>query len=1029
MSDIARLAIAVDTAGIKSARAEFEALAAAGKKVDAAIDSLEKSMGETTAALTQMNKQGGQSANVLSTLEGRGKAVTRSIEELKQASVSAAKAQDDLAKAQNSTATTASQLVAATEKAKSAQERLAKATGEAAKAAGLYDTEVTATNKAMFEQSTEAKILAAAQAKLAQTQQRVNELMGRAAVSGGATQAVMNRLSAAQTRLAEESEQVARATQWYNAQLEMLQTKSGSVTAGLNNISAALAQQGAAAQTAASGMRQVQMQQVDHVNQIKDQTGALRANSGNIAAQFQDIGVTAAMGMNPLMIGLQQGTQLSAVFAQSGRNMGETLRAAFALVLQPSALLVIGLVAAVAALVQMVNWSKLGYASLKVLADGLDFVADNASYFTMAAVALTGVLVILNRTAIITAATGLAQLAGAAALAALKVTILGAAFLLANPILFGIILVVGLLVSGFLAFGDRLGITAEGMDTVGGRAKWLANILINTVIAAVRVTGAFLVDIYKGVAFVVQGIFYAITSSITGMVNFAISQLNKLQAMRGGEPIQLLSSPTAPTAPKGLADVRGIIKSQYANDIVGGVAKFIGGAADSVRKASVPKPKDEKGTKAKSDRERATRPEADKFGDLVSATNAEINAIKAKIAAVDQSADAMLRLENQQKLLNDSSLKDITLTAGQTNQLKKLADELTNVQLLRRDQEAMRAIQKDNADNIANLEAETAMLGLVGDALLFAKNQQMLYNAAKASGMSDTDVAAVEAINNEARKLTTAQSDNARGSYMNDNKVAHEDTMRQLTLERGALGLSGLALAEYVAEQEALNAAKKAGIADGSVELEILKQRAILEARVGYQIGESRKELEFYKETSKGLFNDFFTNLRNGESFWDSFAKAAVNALNKIIDRMLDQTIEMFFSQMNGSSTSSSGKSGGGGFNFGDLIKIGAAIFGGGKAGGGPVSAGQFYRVNENGQEFFSPNVNGMMWNPQQMARAANSNNSGGDIYLTTQTVLDGQVLDERTQRIAMSAASSATGAAMGAVNTARKRRATYGVR
>ncbi len=32
--------------------------------------------------------------------------------------------------------------------------------------------------------------------------------------------------------------------------------------------------------------------------------------TANIAAQFQDIGVTAAMGMNPLQIALQQGTQL-----------------------------------------------------------------------------------------------------------------------------------------------------------------------------------------------------------------------------------------------------------------------------------------------------------------------------------------------------------------------------------------------------------------------------------------------------------------------------------------------------------------------------------------------------------------------------------------------------------------------------------------------------------------------------------------------------------------------------------------------
>lgn len=83
-----------------------------------------------------------------------------------------------------------------------------------------------------------------------------------------------------------------------------------------------------------------------------DNAGAMRANTGNIAAQFQDIGVTAAMGMNPLIIALQQGTQLSAVFAQSGGGALATIRAAFASIFSPVALLTIALVAGAAALIQ-----------------------------------------------------------------------------------------------------------------------------------------------------------------------------------------------------------------------------------------------------------------------------------------------------------------------------------------------------------------------------------------------------------------------------------------------------------------------------------------------------------------------------------------------------------------------------------------------------------------------------------------------------------------------------------------------------
>lgn len=87
--------------------------------------------------------------------------------------------------------------------------------------------------------------------------------------------------------------------------------------------------------------------------QVGASANHMNTNVGNIAAQFQDVGVTAAMGMNPLMIALQQGTQLSAVFAGQGtRSAIAGLGAAFASVVSPVSLLTIGLVAGSAALIQ-----------------------------------------------------------------------------------------------------------------------------------------------------------------------------------------------------------------------------------------------------------------------------------------------------------------------------------------------------------------------------------------------------------------------------------------------------------------------------------------------------------------------------------------------------------------------------------------------------------------------------------------------------------------------------------------------------
>lgn len=77
--------------------------------------------------------------------------------------------------------------------------------------------------------------------------------------------------------------------------------------------------------------------------------------TSNIAAQFQDIGVTAFGGMSPLQIALQQGTQLSAVFndlKRDGQGVGSALASAFASVISPVSLVTIGLVAASAAAIQ-----------------------------------------------------------------------------------------------------------------------------------------------------------------------------------------------------------------------------------------------------------------------------------------------------------------------------------------------------------------------------------------------------------------------------------------------------------------------------------------------------------------------------------------------------------------------------------------------------------------------------------------------------------------------------------------------------
>lgn len=79
----------------------------------------------------------------------------------------------------------------------------------------------------------------------------------------------------------------------------------------------------------------------------------LQFNLPNLAAQINDIGVTAAAGMQPWLIALQQGTQLNQAFAgQGARSIVMGMGAALKSVLSLQSLLVLGLVAGAAAAIQ-----------------------------------------------------------------------------------------------------------------------------------------------------------------------------------------------------------------------------------------------------------------------------------------------------------------------------------------------------------------------------------------------------------------------------------------------------------------------------------------------------------------------------------------------------------------------------------------------------------------------------------------------------------------------------------------------------
>lgn len=134
-------------------------------------------------------------------------------------------------------------------------------------------------------------------------------------------------------------------------------------------------------------------------NTTRGAAQANRFNSANFLAQFQDIAVTSAMGMNPMLIAIQQGTQLQYILAQSNAPLKDFvagLKSAFS----TAGLLTIGLTGVIAALIQLVNWSKVGETVLHGLGNIFDFIGEHIVTVSALVLVLVGRFVWLKKEAL-----------------------------------------------------------------------------------------------------------------------------------------------------------------------------------------------------------------------------------------------------------------------------------------------------------------------------------------------------------------------------------------------------------------------------------------------------------------------------------------------------------------------------------------------------------------------------------------------------------------------------------------------------
>lgn len=580
-----------------------------------------------------------------------------------------------------------------------------------------------------------------------------------------------------------------------------------------------------------------------------DNVAAMRHNTGNIAAQFQDIGVTAAMGMSPLMIALQQGTQLSAVFAQSGTSAFASIAGAIKQVISPTALLTIGIVALISYVIQLgMEFFNTGEKSKK-LADAFDTAAFSTYALNDAQGILSGVFD-MTTGKIMTQTGALHDLARAQLLAAKAQS---------------------------MARMAEHNTTLNTMAGETGRDKnlkwWQWNPTRDPR------TGGWSAGT-RGATFTAQ-----------------IAQGVQSGQVKPDQAMDLLSGMQS----------RGEIGNEFFNKSLGAVTgvgverenqKVYDEALGSLESGKLAT-RFQTPASSSSNRSSAARPKRDPYADIIGDAKREKLAMEERVKFLAQGEDAVKRYDASVKLLNEAKSRDIKLTDDQTMELIKLGMALADAEQKIKDAETWNDLMKTIGEGKRDISDAAGLIGLYGEALSRATHEQRLFNEAASKGLTRDRMTPeqVAKLQSEAAGLARGEQANATKQFLADMRKSTDDAIWLMERERGEIGLTGVALMAWRRETELLNQARRAGIELTPEEIAATKAAAGEYAAMAYAIDETRQNIEFVKDTARGFIDDLRSGLAEGKSLWDAFGDAVIGVLGRIIDKMLEASLNSLFDQ------------------------------------------------------------------------------------------------------------------------------------
>lgn len=311
------------------------------------------------------------------------------------------------------------------------------------------------------------------------------------------------------------------------------------------------------------------------------------------------------------------------------------------------------------------------------------------------------------------------------------------------------------------------------------------------------------------------------------------------------------------------------------------------------------------------------------FSDILKEAGKMENDLTKAAAHIGLYGEALARVTYEQDLFNKASEHGLKLNPRQAAQIKSLAASMAALSEANRTAVFRENTKQAAIQQFAALQDASAQIGVYGQALASLKYEQEMLNKAVAEHITltenDRDV-----IKSAADALAAKDYSNTIDKSKADNAKTHAEAMRQLDVERGALGLTGEALISYNYQQEMINKSLQAGVAFKDLDIEKTRKQGDAYAKAASDLAKAQ-EMDGVK--SRGL-----DSLNNGlaDAIMGAKSLGAVfkDVANQIISDLLRIAIRRAITEPLGNALfggGSGGGAGGGGFGFANGGTFGTA--------------------------------------------------------------------------------------------------------